>query len=103
MHVDNTIMSITENTDDFGKFFGELLRDKRNEAGFNQSELSFHSRVSLDTIRSIECGRIKSPGLLISSILVKALGGGMDEWLALIDKRRASRSKDQATSPKRKK
>lgn len=69
----------------FGEKFGELLKEKRLEAGLKQSELSFRSLVPLDSIRSIECGRIKSPGLLISFMLTKALNEKLDVWLAKIE------------------
>lgn len=74
--------------DTFGKYFGKLLKSKREAHFINQSQLSFLSKVSVDSIRSIECGRISSPGLLVAFKLTRALGENLNDWLLLIEKKK---------------
>jgi DNA-binding XRE family transcriptional regulator len=39
------------------KVFGQIVREKRNEVGLKQEELSLKSGVAIKTIHSIELGK----------------------------------------------
>ena len=69
----------------FGKMFAERLKHERENKDLKQSELSAMAGISLDTIRALEGGRIKSPGLYISYQLVSSLGGNLNKWLNEIE------------------
>ena len=51
----------------------ELIKKKRNKHGFTQDELSQKSGISIDVIRSIETGKIKTPSIFIFLDLIKIL------------------------------
>lgn len=76
----------------FGVQLGLSLREQRQHSLLSGMELSRESGVSLDTIRSIESGRVGSPGLLVSCRLSRALGLSVDDLAlrALQDWERAS-------------
>lgn len=63
----------------FGVQVGLSLREQRKRSLLSGMELSRESGVSLDTIRSIESGRVGSPGLLVSCRLSRALGLSVDD------------------------
>jgi len=75
------------------KDFAKKLRDARAAKDLSQSDLSFRSNVPLDTVRSIENGRIKSPGIFIAADLVHALDGRLDEWLSFDEREKKRKSK----------
>jgi len=64
-----------------GQKFAERLRRERQLVNLSQRELSEQANVPLDTVRSIENGRILSPGLFIAADLIRALNGKIDEWI----------------------
>jgi transcriptional regulator with XRE-family HTH domain len=66
---------------DRGITFARRLKDERERKEITQNDLSKMSNVPLDTVRSIENGRISSPGLFIAADLVHALDGRLDEWI----------------------
>lgn len=81
-------MARSKNSDaveSFGKLFAKRLKSVRESKDIRQSELSAMTGISLDTIRSLEGGRIKSPGLYISYRLVNSLGGNLNKWLLEIE------------------
>ena len=63
-----------------GKEFSSKVKSARKERNWTQSVLSEKSKVPLDTIRSIENGRIYSPGLFVALDLINALGGSLQSW-----------------------
>lgn len=65
--------------------FADLLRKAREREGLSQSDLASASGVSLDVIRSIECGRLKVPGVFSAYRLAVALRADLAKWLKQID------------------
>lgn len=76
-------------TKDRGSYFAKRLKEERQKLEYSQSDLSRISNVPLDTLRSIENGRITSPGLFIAADLVHALKGNLDGWLEIQKKRKS--------------
>ena len=74
-----------------GETFSRRLKKERERLDLTQGDLSRKSNVPLDTVRSIENGRILTPGLFIAADLVHALEGTLDEWIP-------TRSKDKERS-----
>ena len=64
-------------------------RKERQDKKLGQSKLSDRSNVPLDTLRSIENGRVLSLGLFIAADLVYALNGRLDDCLKSKKKRKA--------------
>ncbi len=64
-----------------GLSFAKKLKQERENQDMTQSELSARANVPLDTLRSIENGRILSPGVFIAADLVHALDGELDGWV----------------------
>ena len=66
----------------FGVEVGRALKRARQDRDLSGSNLSALSGVSIDAIRSIESGRIASPGLLVSSRMTRALSLSLDDLIA---------------------
>ena len=66
---------------DRGISFAKRLKEERESKDMTQSELSVRANVPLDTLRSIENGRILSPGVFLAADLVHALDGKLDGWI----------------------
>ncbi|MGE4232048.1 MAG: helix-turn-helix domain-containing protein [Bacteriovoracia bacterium] len=64
-----------------GKEFGKRLRKVREQKDLSRNDLSKIADIPVDTISSIEGGRILSPGLFIAADLVHALEGNLNEWV----------------------
>lgn len=75
---------IDPQTEKMGKSFSDKIKLERKKRELSQSELSSISRVPLDTLRSIENGRIKTPNVFIADRLVTALKGNLNKWLSEI-------------------
>lgn len=73
---------LDEKTKNKGAQFAKKLKRERQRENLSQSELSALANVPLDTLRSIENGRVHSPGLFIAADLVHALNGKLDDWLS---------------------
>lgn len=68
---------------DFDIQLGKSLRQKREEVGLTQAELSARSGVSRVTINQIENGR-QSPRIETFATICAALGTGIDELVPQI-------------------
>lgn len=66
---------------DRGISFAKRLKEVRESKDMTQSELSVRANVPLDTLRSIENGRILSPGVFLAADLVHALDEKLDGWI----------------------
>lgn len=66
----------------FGQAVGAQLAEERHSEGCSGGDLAARSGVSLDAIRSIESGRIASPGFLVVARLARALGLSLDDLAA---------------------
>jgi transcriptional regulator with XRE-family HTH domain len=62
-----------------GGAVGSVLAHGRRQRGLSSQDLSVSCGVSVDTIRSIETGRVASPGLFVVARMAFALGLSMDE------------------------
>tara|TARA_B100001971_G_scaffold213155_1_gene245577 strand:+ start:170638 stop:170892 length:255 start_codon:yes stop_codon:yes gene_type:complete len=81
-------MSRAKNTEEqikLAKLFSKRLKLERENMGLSQNELAMRTNISIDTIRSLEGCRIKTPGLFMAYKLVLALDGKIEEWLNEID------------------
>lgn len=65
----------------FGAQVGRVLRRARQNQDLSGSSLAALSGVSIDAIRSIESGRVASPGLLVSSRISRALSLSLDDLI----------------------
>ena len=61
----------------FGHAVGRRIEAARSTAGLSQGRLAALTDVSVDTIRSLETGRIGNPGLLVTVRLCNVLGAGI--------------------------
>ena len=64
-----------------GLAFSRILKEERKAQNHTQEQLAKMANVSLDTVRSIEHGRIANPGLFIAASLVEVLKGDLTEWV----------------------
>lgn len=77
------------------KALARLLKERREQKRLKQSDLSERSKVSLDTLRSIENGRSRAPGFFLTSALIHALDGNVEHWLAEIEKRKLKKNESK--------
>lgn len=75
----------SKDTKELSRLFADKLKHARIRSGLSQNELSHKSKISIDTIRSLECGRITSPSIFTSYTLVRCLGGNLGRWLKEIN------------------
>lgn len=81
-------MTRSKNSEDTilrSQLFAERLKSERSRLNLSQSTLSINTEISIDTIRSLEGGRIQSPSLFLSYKLAKALGGNINTWMEEIE------------------
>lgn len=67
---------------EFGLALGRAIERSRVAGSLSAGALAASAGVSVDTIRSIESGRISSPGLLVTLRLCRALGTSIDQLVA---------------------
>ncbi len=72
---------VDEKTKERGMSFSQKLKDQREKKKLTQRALSDRANIPLDTLRSIENGRVLSPSVFIAADLVHALGGKLDGWI----------------------
>lgn len=58
------------------------MRDARNRHNMSGFDLAVASGVGIDTIRSIESGRVASPGILVIARLARALNEPLEQITA---------------------
>ena len=73
----------------FGQYLGEYLRDVRIRAKLSAQQVAEASSLSIDTVRSIETGRIKAPSFFTVSHIASALGIGLDQIRDAIEAKQA--------------
>jgi ribosome-binding protein aMBF1 (putative translation factor) len=64
---------------EFGRRVSSAFQNGRLRAGLSGGELAEASLISLDAIRSIESGRVTSPGLWTAAHLARTLSLSLDE------------------------
>jgi transcriptional regulator with XRE-family HTH domain len=62
-----------------GKRLGDLCAQAREHAGRSAQELAVAAKLSIDTIRSLENGRIPTPAFITVGRIADALGLSLDE------------------------
>lgn len=70
---------VTDADREFGQFLGQYLRDTRMAANLSARKVADASSLSIDTVRSIETGRIKAPSFSTVCHIASTLGLGLDE------------------------
>lgn len=68
-------------TKKYGEGFAKKLSLERKKRNWTQDDLAKAAGIPLDTVRSLENGRIGSPGLFIAAAIVYALEGTLDDWM----------------------
>jgi transcriptional regulator with XRE-family HTH domain len=71
----------TASTEDreHGRWLGVLIAAQRQERGRSAPDLARESSVAIDTVRSLEGGRVATPAFLTVARLADALGLSLDE------------------------
>jgi transcriptional regulator with XRE-family HTH domain len=64
-----------------GLQLAKLIKQAREENDWNQERLAKAASIGIDTLRSIECARIRTPNIFIVADLAKALGEDLNTWL----------------------
>lgn len=67
----------------FGRQAGKLVGEKRRSLGWSGADLAARTGVSLDAIRSIETGRIASPGLFAMARICRAMDYSLDDLVRM--------------------
>jgi transcriptional regulator with XRE-family HTH domain len=62
-----------------GRQLGVLIAAERREQGRSAPDLARESSVAIDTVRSLETGRVATPGFLTIARLASSLGLSLDE------------------------
>lgn len=62
-----------------GRRLGFLIADRRRERQRSAPDLARESSVAIDTVRSLESGRVATPGFLTIARLADALDLSLDE------------------------
>ncbi|GAB25116.1 putative Xre family DNA binding protein [Gordonia polyisoprenivorans NBRC 16320 = JCM 10675] len=62
-----------------GKMLGRLIAETRSARQQSAPQLAAQSKVSIDAVRSIECGRVPLPSFLTVARLAAALGLSLDD------------------------
>jgi len=76
---------VDQKTKERGLSFSQKLKDQREKKNLTQRALSDQANIPLDTLRSIENGRVLAPNVFIAADLVHALGGKLDGWLVELE------------------
>jgi transcriptional regulator with XRE-family HTH domain len=62
-----------------GRQLGALIATQRQEQGRSAPDLARESSVAIDTVRSLESGRVATPAFLTVARLADTLGLSLDE------------------------
>ena len=68
-------------TDDerrYGRALADHLSEHRQERGLTGQEVAERSGLSIDAVRSIESGRVVSPGFRTIAMIARAIGVNLD-------------------------
>lgn len=64
-----------------GALLAQNLKAERERKRITQAELARRANVPIDTVRSIENGRVLVPGVFVIFDLSNALGADLTAWL----------------------
>lgn len=79
---------------EFGQRLGEYLRDVRTRAKLSAQQVAEASSLSIDTVRSIETGRVKAPSFFTVSRIASALDLGLDQIRDAIEAKQGGHEDD---------
>ena len=85
---------VDEKTKERGMSFSQKLKIQREKKKLTQRELSERANIPLDTLRSIENGRVLAPSVFIAADLVHALDGKLDGWILELSPIARGRTRD---------
>ncbi len=85
---------LDEKTKARGTSFSQKLKVQREKKRLTQRELSDRANIPLDTLRSIENGRVLAPSVFIAADLVHALDGKLDGWIVELKQDAKRRARD---------
>lgn len=80
---------------DHGRRLGAYLGRVRSEAGLSAQAIATQAQLSIDTVRSVETGRVPTPAFLTVARLASVLGQSLDELHDIA----SSRSTDDVETP----
>lgn len=58
---------------------GDRIQERRKALSITGQQLAEHAKVSIDTVRSIESGRVPNPGILTVAKLAGVLNSSLDD------------------------
>lgn len=64
-----------------GIALGNTIQIARKKVGLSQEQLAIKAAVRVETLKSIECGRVSTPNVFIISDIAVALNGDLNKWL----------------------
>ena len=70
---------MTERTDELGAQVGSRLAARRRDRNLSGQQLAVSAGLSIDTVRSIESGRIPNPGIVTMARMAAVLEASLDE------------------------
>jgi transcriptional regulator with XRE-family HTH domain len=62
-----------------GRRLGQRIAQERSHAALTTQDLAVAARLSIDTVRSVESGRVPTPAFLTVARIAAALGISLDE------------------------
>lgn len=72
----------TDSQKNAGRKLAEKIQDSREEKNLKQTDLAKKARISIDTLRKLEGGKIASPNVFLVAKLAKILEKDIREWLS---------------------
>ena len=73
--------ALTDDIKKKGILLGKTIKVAREKKDMSQEALAIEANVRIETLKSIECGRISTPNVFIISDLAVALKGDLNKWL----------------------
>jgi transcriptional regulator with XRE-family HTH domain len=77
------IIGMTDASVQLGAHVGSRLADRRRDRRLSGQQLAVSAGLSIDTVRSIESGRIPNPGIVTMARLAAVLEASLDEMTGL--------------------
>ena len=69
---------------------GTRVAKKRTTSGLSGQQLAVRADLSIDTVRSIESGRVPNPGIMTMAKIAKVLNASLDDLAGLPRTKRPS-------------
>lgn len=68
-------------TKERGRKLGKVISAERSKQNLSQEQLAIKANVRIETLKSIELGRVFTPNAFTISAIAKALKGDLNKWL----------------------